>query len=62
MNNISQLPAEFVEKRPPAEGNTGKTTATATQGAKEALSGLFRVREGVYSGDTMKAPVKAGKG
>jgi RNA-directed DNA polymerase len=41
----SQLPEEFVEKRTPAKGNTGQTTATGTQGPKEASSGLSRVRE-----------------
>jgi hypothetical protein len=43
--NIGQLPAEFVEKRPPAEGNTGQLTVTATQGAKVASSVLPKVRE-----------------
>jgi group II intron reverse transcriptase/maturase len=44
-NDIGQLPAEFVEKRPPAEGNTGQTTVTGTQGLGGASSGLSRVRE-----------------
>ena len=40
-----QPPAEFVEKRPMAEGNTGQTTVTDTQGSKIASSALSRVRE-----------------
>jgi len=40
-----QTPAEFVEKRPKAEGNSGQTTVTGTQGPESALSGLSRVRE-----------------
>ena len=44
-NNEGQPPAEFVEKRPKAEGNTGQTTVTDTQGSKEASSALSRVRE-----------------
>jgi len=40
-----QPPAEFVERRPTAEGNTGQTTVTGTQGPESALSGLSRVRE-----------------
>lgn len=42
---IGQPLAEFVEKRPPAEGNTGQTTVTGTQGLGGASSGLSRVRE-----------------
>ena len=34
-----------MEKRPRAEGNTGQTTVTGTQGPESALSGLSRVRE-----------------
>jgi RNA-directed DNA polymerase len=48
VHNLSkegQPPAEFVEKRPKAEGNTGQTTVTDTQGSKIASSDLFRVRE-----------------
>jgi RNA-directed DNA polymerase len=44
-NKTGQLPAEFVERRPPAEGNTGQTTVTGTQGPESASSGLSRVRE-----------------
>jgi hypothetical protein len=33
-----QLPAEFVEKRPSAKGNTGQTTVTGTQWLEGALS------------------------
>ena len=40
-----QPPAEFVEKRPPAEGNSVQTAATGTQGLKAASIGLNRVRE-----------------
>ena len=40
-----QPPAEFVEKRPPAEGNCVQTTVTGTQGLEAALNGLNRVRE-----------------
>jgi RNA-directed DNA polymerase len=40
-----QPPAEFVEKRPVAEGNPEQATAYGTQGPKDALSGLDRVRE-----------------
>ena len=43
--STGQLPEEFVEKRTPAKGNTGQTTATGTQGPKVASSGLPRVRE-----------------
>jgi hypothetical protein len=38
-------PAEFVEKRPPAEGNRVQTAATGTQGLEAASIGLNRVRE-----------------
>ena len=44
-NDIGQLPAEFVERRPTAEGNTGQTTVTGRQGLEGASSGLSRVRE-----------------
>jgi len=40
-----QPPAEFVEKRPPAEGNRVQTAVTGTQGLEEASTGLNRVRE-----------------
>jgi len=40
-----QPPAEFVEKRPKAEGNSGQTTVIDTQGSNEASSALSRVRE-----------------
>ncbi len=45
LNFEGQPPAEFVERRPSAEGNTGQTTVTGTQGPESALSGLSRVRE-----------------
>jgi RNA-directed DNA polymerase len=45
LNNEGPPPAEFVEKRPKAEGNTGQTTVTGTQGSEAASSGLSRVRE-----------------
>lgn len=40
-----QPPAEFVEKRPPAEGNRVQTAVTGTQGPEAASIGLDRVRE-----------------
>jgi RNA-directed DNA polymerase len=40
-----QPPAEFVEKRPPAEGNRVQTAVTGTQGLESASIGLDRVRE-----------------
>ena len=40
-----QPPAEFVEKRPPAEGNFVQTAVTGTQGLEATLIGLNRVRE-----------------
>ena len=40
-----QPPAEFVEKRPPAEGNRVQTAVTGTQGLGAASIGLNRVRE-----------------
>ena len=40
-----QSPAEFVEKRPPAEGNFVQTAVTGTQGLEAASIGLDRVRE-----------------
>ena len=40
-----QPPAEFVEKRPPAEGNCVQAAATGTQGLEAASIGLSRVRE-----------------
>lgn len=43
-----QPPAEFVEKRPKAEGNSGQTTVTDTQGSKETSSALSRVREAAF--------------
>jgi len=45
LNIEGQPPAEFVEKRPRAEGNTGEATVFDTQGSKEASSALSRVRE-----------------
>lgn len=45
LNNVGPPPAELVEKRPKAEGNTGQTTVTGTQGSEAASSGLSRVRE-----------------
>ena len=42
---IGQPPAEFVEKRPPAEGNCVQTAVTGTQGLEAASIGLNRVRE-----------------
>jgi hypothetical protein len=44
-NKTGQLPAEFVERRPPAEGNTGQTTVTGTQGPESALSGLLSEKQ-----------------
>ena len=44
-NRSDQPLAEFVEKRPPAEGNLVQTTVTGTQGLESASSGLDRVRE-----------------
>lgn len=43
--NNGQPPAEFVEKRPSAKGNSEQTTVTCTQGQEAALIGLARVRE-----------------
>jgi hypothetical protein len=40
-----QSSAEFVEKSPSAEGNTGQTSVTKTQSLEPASSGLSRVRE-----------------
>jgi hypothetical protein len=40
-----QLLAEFVEKRPPAEGNCVQTAVTGTQGLEAASIGLNRVGE-----------------
>ncbi len=40
-----QPSAEFVEKRPPAEGNRVQTAATGTQGLEAASIELNRVRE-----------------
>jgi RNA-directed DNA polymerase len=37
--------AEFVERRPPAEGNRVQTAVTGTQGLEAASIGLSRVRE-----------------
>ncbi len=45
LNIEGQLPAEFVEKRPKAEGNSGQATVTDTQGSKAASNALPRVRE-----------------
>jgi group II intron reverse transcriptase/maturase len=45
MSDFSEIPAEFVEKRLSAEGNTGQAPASGTQGSKVALCDLFRVRE-----------------
>ena len=38
-------PAEFVEKRPPAEGDRVQAAATGTQGLETASIGLNLVRE-----------------
>ena len=43
--NEGQPPAEFVERRPKVEGNSGQTTVIGTQGPIEASSALSRVRE-----------------
>ena len=40
-----QPPAEFVEKRPPAEGNCVQAAATGTLRLEAASIGLNRVRE-----------------
>ena len=40
-----QPPAEFVEKRSPAKGNSVQSTVTDTQRSEAASSGLDRVRE-----------------
>lgn len=40
-----QPPAESVERRPVAKGNSGQATATGTQGSGEASSALDRVRQ-----------------
>jgi group II intron reverse transcriptase/maturase len=53
-NEIGQLPAEFVEKRPPAEGNTEQTTVTGTQGQEGTSSVLFRVREAAKRDSKLK--------
>ena len=45
LNIEGQLPAEFVEKRPKAEGNSGQATVIDTQGSKAASNALPRVRE-----------------
>lgn len=45
LENEGQPPAEFVERRPKAEGNTGQTTVTGTQWPESTSSGLSRVRE-----------------
>ncbi len=46
-----QPPAEYVEKRPPAEGNRVQTTVTGTQGLEAASIGLNRVREATNQGE-----------
>lgn len=43
--SMGQPPAEFVERRPTAKGNTGQPTVTGAQGPEAASSGLSRVRE-----------------
>ena len=43
--NVGQLPAEFVEKRPWAKGNSGQTTVTSTQRLEATSSVLDRIRE-----------------
>ena len=40
-----QPPAESVEKRPVAKGNSGQATVSDTQGSPAASSGLARIRE-----------------
>ena len=42
-----QPPAEFVEKRPPAKGNSGQATVTGTQRLEATSSVQFGVREDV---------------
>ena len=44
-DKTGQPPAESVEKRTVAEGNSGQTTASGTQGSQAASSGLSRIRE-----------------
>ena len=45
-----QPPAEFVEKRPPAEGNFVQTAVTGTQGLEAASIGLNRVTRSSETG------------
>ena len=45
-----QPPAEFVEKRPPAEGNRVQTAVTSTQGPGAASIGLNRVQRSSEEG------------
>jgi RNA-directed DNA polymerase len=45
LNIEGQLPEEFVEKRPKAEGNSGQATVIDTQRSKAASNALSRVRE-----------------
>ena len=44
-DKTGQPPAESVEKRTVAEGNSGQPTASGTQGSQAASSGLSRIRE-----------------
>jgi len=46
----AQPPAEFVERRPPAEGNCVQTAMTGTQGLEAASIVLNRVREAAKRG------------
>ncbi|MFC1825436.1 hypothetical protein ACFL9T_22210 [Thermodesulfobacteriota bacterium] len=54
---IGQPPAEFVEKRPPAEGNFVQTAVTGTQGLEAASIGLNRVREAAKRDKRSAAPL-----
>jgi group II intron reverse transcriptase/maturase len=53
-DSYGQPLAEFVERRPTAEGNSGRTTVTGTQGPEPASSGLSRVREAAKRDSKLK--------
>jgi hypothetical protein len=53
-STAGQPPAESVEKRPVAKGNSGQTTVSDTQGSPTAESGLARIREAARRDSQLK--------
>jgi len=53
-SKTGQPPAESVERRPVAKGNSGQTTVSGTQGSQAASCGLPRIREAAKRGSQLQ--------